>query len=114
MLIIEKHKIREFLPVNFSSATKKMIKIIQMKHLCLIKHRAGSDVLRRKGLLSFFTFGAGWKRVDRCKPLHLYNYYPLDRRLCGPYILSIRSGEEKNFRICRELVLDSLALQPIT
>jgi len=32
IFIIEKHKIREFLPGNFSSATEKMIKTVQMKH----------------------------------------------------------------------------------
>jgi len=30
MLIVEKHKIREVLPGNFSSATKKRIKTIRM------------------------------------------------------------------------------------
>jgi hypothetical protein len=72
MHIVEKHKIRAFLPGNYSSATKKRIKTIRMLTLlCLIKHRAGSDVLRRKGLLSFFASGAGWKRMDWCKPLQL-------------------------------------------
>jgi len=74
MHILEKHKIRVFLPGNFSSATKKRIKTIRMLTLlCLIKRHAGSDVLRIKGLLSFFDFGAGWKRMDGCKPLQLTN-----------------------------------------
>jgi hypothetical protein len=81
-ILIQAKHIWELLPGNFSTATKQKDKDNRNVTLvCLIKHHAGSVVLRRECLLSFCAFRAGWKWVDRCKLMHLYRPYPLDRRL---------------------------------